>query len=168
MRRQVAIVFLVLLGVLAVLPWGLYEIGLGNINGRPAQPESLGLTDAEALKLWNELKETGPVKVEKLNPYRYVLLLLGYDTYEPCSGERLAWFVARNHNDTNLKDNRISYWHLSGAALTIWLTRNWSTELLLAKAQEIRQEKGTASNPVSTGRDDTARRFLKVLGPRRL
>ena len=38
------------------------------------------------------------------------------------------------------------WWHLSGAALTVWLTRNWSTEQLVAKAREIRRSNRPASN----------------------
>lgn len=146
MRRHVVIVFVVFLGALAALPWVLYEIGLGNINRLPTLSESPGLTDAETTRLWSQLKEVGPIKVEKLNPYRYVMLLFGSESYESRAGERLAWFVARNHNAENINDKRSIYWHLSGAALTIWLTRNLSTEQLLTNAQEIMQRRETASN----------------------
>ena len=146
MRRHVVILSIVFLGVLAALPWVLYEIGLGNINRLPTLSESPGLTDAEATKLWGKLKEVGPVKVEKLNPYKYVTYLFGSEAYESYTGGRLAWFVARNHNAENINNKRSIYWHLSGAALTIWLTRNWNTEQLLTKAQEIMQRKETTSN----------------------
>jgi hypothetical protein len=35
----------------------------------------------------------------------------------------------------HLADRR--YWHLSGAALIIWLTRNWTPTEMVAKAIEL-------------------------------
>lgn len=137
MKKILLITLIVVVGLTMLLPWALYGIGLGNINGRPELPAKNKLTDDEAIKVWHELKEKEQIKVEKLTPYYYVLLMLGIRSTEPTPGARVAWYVARNHNHTSLKNRRMLYWHLSGASLTIWLTRNWNANQLLAKAKEI-------------------------------
>jgi len=48
---------------------------------------------------------------------------------------QIAWVIARSHNAEHLGNHQ--YWHLSGAALTIWLTRNWTPTELIAKAVEL-------------------------------
>jgi hypothetical protein len=42
--------------------------------------------------------------------------------------------VARQYNATHIQSRRPLLWHLSGAALTIWLTHNWSNEQILCEA----------------------------------
>jgi len=66
------------------------------------------------------------------------------DTLPP--GAHLAWLVARNHNQERRTDQRMIWWNLSGAALTIWLTRNWTTDQLVAKAHEIIRSSQPASS----------------------
>ena len=63
------------------------------------------------------------------------------------AGTHLAWFVARHHNADHLKDRRMIWWHMSGAALTIWLTCHWSTDQLTAKAHQILRSAQTAPTP---------------------
>lgn len=140
MRRIVTILFVSLFAGLALMPALLYEVGLRNIKMLPVPPRG-NVTAAEASNLWTQLKETGPIKLQKINPYGYAMRLPLCGTAQQIPGERLAWFVARNHNATNLNDKRDIYWHLSGAALTIWLTQNWTLEQLLAQANEIRARK---------------------------
>jgi hypothetical protein len=49
----------------------------------------------------------------------------------------LAWVIARNYNGSHLKNRRMIFWHLSGAALTIWVSRNWTAEQIVAAAAAI-------------------------------
>lgn len=139
-------VLIVFFGMAVVLPWGIYTFALGNINGRPVPPERAILSEAESDKLWAEVREVGPIRVDKLHPYRYVSFLIGMEDEEHISGESLAWFVARDYNDGNLKSRKMLFWQLSVAALTIWRTRNWTAEQLLTKAKEIMEKKKAASN----------------------
>ena len=125
-------------------PWAIYEVGLSNIAVLPAPPSSSAISVADAKAIWNEFKEPGPVSVEPLSPYGYAFALFSNHSLPP--GARTAWFVARNHNPGNLKDKKMIWWHTSGAALTIWLTQNWSTEQLIAKAYEITHANKPASN----------------------
>jgi hypothetical protein len=48
-------------------------------------------------------------------------------------------------NAEHLSDHR--YWHLSGAALTIWLTRNWAPTELIARAIELESPTATSVVP---------------------
>jgi hypothetical protein len=42
--------------------------------------------------------------------------------------DRAIWLIVRQYNSSHLKDRRMGMWHLSGAALTIWLTQHWTTD----------------------------------------
>jgi hypothetical protein len=48
---------------------------------------------------------------------------------------RRRWWVARSYNTKHLEDRR--WWYPSGAALAIWLTRNWTADELIAKGIEL-------------------------------
>jgi len=119
-------------------PWLMYAYGLSNITGRPVHAKIAVLSPENKALIWKELKEQGAIQVEVLTPYEIYTFLLGKP--DP-AGLHLAWYVARNHNYDHLQDRRMTAWHISGEALTVWLTRNWSTDELLAKALEIRQSK---------------------------
>lgn len=138
--RRIATILLTMLAGLALMPALLYEVGLRNLTAFPVPPRG-DVSAVRASSLWTQLKETGPIKLQKINPYGYAMRLSRFGTSEPIPGERLAWFVARNHNAINLKNRRNIYRHLSGAALTIWLTRNWTVEQLLAQTNEIQARK---------------------------
>jgi hypothetical protein len=43
------------------------------------------------------------------------------------AGQLAAWQIARAHNSDHPVGG-MGWWHLSGAALTIWVTRHWSGE----------------------------------------
>jgi hypothetical protein len=134
-RRVLLVIAILGLAVVVIGPWLLYELGLANVIGRPSLPNSVPVPIAEAQGVWRKLREDGPIEIEPLNPYGYVLELVSSDGAR--SGSKVAWFVARNHNGSNLHNRRMIWWHLSGAALTIWLTRHWSRDQLIAKAHEL-------------------------------
>ncbi|MEJ1966761.1 MAG: hypothetical protein WDO56_36540 [Gammaproteobacteria bacterium] len=51
-------------------------------------------------------------------------------------GAKAAWIIARDYNMSHLRRRETLWWHLSGAALTIWLTRNWTSDEILRVASE--------------------------------
>lgn len=144
-RRILFAITSIVLAVLLLGPWAIYEAGLANIVVLPTPPSTTPVSVADAKAIWSEFKEPGSMTVEPLSPYGYALALFTDLPLPP--GAHVAWFVARNHNSENLKNRRMIWWHTSGAALTIWLTRNWSTEQLTAKAYEITHASQPASNP---------------------
>ena len=135
LRRVLLAITTLGLPVALIGPWLLYELGLANVVGRPSLPNSVPASAAQAQAVWRDLREDGPIEVTPLNPYGYVIAVLSQN--EPSPGAKVAWFVARNHNLANLSNRRMIWWHLSGASLTIWLTRHWSPDQLIAKAHEL-------------------------------
>lgn len=136
-KSLVAVLGLILVALLSA-PWLMYAYGLSNITGRPVHAKIAAPSPEDKVLIWKELKEQGAMQVEVLTPYEIYTLLLGKP--DP-AGLHLAWYVARNHNYDHLQDRRMVNWHISGEALTVWLTRHWSTDELMAKALEIRQSK---------------------------
>lgn len=128
------------LALLLSAPWAIYELGLSNIATLPVPPDSPKTTAATEKAIWDQFEKPGPVAVTPMSPYSYIAVMAANEM-SLTPGARIAWFVARNHNAGNLKNRRTIWWHLSGIALTIWLTRNWSTDQLIAKANEISSRK---------------------------
>ena len=73
-------------------------------------------------------------KIEKLNPWKYTLIIINNEQQSLPEGTKLAWSIAKDYTSTNLKTNSNTYWHLSGTALTIWLTNNWTEKQIITKA----------------------------------
>jgi hypothetical protein len=146
MKRR-NLIWLVLLGAalstVAAFPWLIYWIGLGMIDGRP-EYATRAATAEEVDSLRKRLRISQPVQIDALSPYSY--LLLGADKGKSTA---VAWVIARAHNVEHLSDRR--YWHLSGAALIIWLTRNWTPTELVAKAVELERDRPSPSKPSGGG-----------------
>jgi hypothetical protein len=137
--KRIATALLVLCIVtLSVGPWAVYWLALQGLDGSPALPTSAA-TAQERRDIWQKVGGHGEPTIAAISPYRYFSL-----SPEEQAGVRLAWSVASNYNLEHLKYEGMFWWHFSGAALTIWLTRNWTTEQLLSKAVEIRRRNGSA------------------------
>jgi len=137
-------IFFISVVAIASVPWLLYAIGLMNVSGRP-EHATLSITDAEAERLWNELREIGPVQVSRIGPWDYVLLIISDEPLKGHPGMKAAGFLAGHYNSGNIYNKRMAFWHLSNAAITIWLSRNWTTREILSKVKEInnRNSSGT-------------------------
>jgi hypothetical protein len=129
-RRNLVVLVLVVttLSIATTAPWLIYWIGLNEIEGRPTR-SSHTVTAEQVDCLSKRLRISQPVQVDPISPYSYIL-----QGVHPSASTRIAWVIARSHNAKHLSDRR--YWHLSGAALTIWLTRNWTPIELIASAIE--------------------------------
>lgn len=125
----IALMMATLLSTAAAAPWVLYWKGLNEIEGRPTAATHRATTE-QIDGLFKKLRLTQPAQIRPMSPYSY---LLQGGTSEPSA--RVAWVVARSYNGKHLSDRR--YWHLSGAALTVWLTRNWTPTELIAAAAEL-------------------------------
>jgi hypothetical protein len=111
------------------LPWGLYWLGLSGIEGRPKPPVQLASPE-DQMRKWAAARGVGAPEVPHLNPYSYVGLFL--DTGPNKAGVLVAWWEASDFLIEHQRHRGMGWWHLSGAALTIWLTRNWTPEQLLS------------------------------------
>ncbi len=116
-----------------LVPWALYFGGLGGINGRPSYAENVP-TIENVQALWKEFRINEPPEFKKLTPHGYILMFF---RGEIDSSSAFAWHIAKHYNLHNLKYKGNSWWHFSGAALTIWISRNWTEEQIVARAVEI-------------------------------
>ena|SRR5258708_117439 len=134
----IGLILAVMIGIGAG-PWLLYGIGLAMVDGRPPYASQIVVTPEDAEALWRGLRIPQPVRLDPVSPYSYVqALVLGDETILGPS-THIAWLIARSYNIEHLTDHRA--WHLSGAALTIWLTRNWTSNELLARAVELEKKR---------------------------
>src|SRR5258708_8836943 len=140
-RRNLIVVVLVVttLSAAAAAPWLIYWIGLGKIEGGPT-PATQTVTTDKMDGLFKRLRISQPVRIDPLSPYSYF-----FQDVHPGASTRIAWAIARSHNAKHLSDRR--YWHLSGAALIIWLTRNWTPTELIAGAIELETPMATSAAP---------------------
>jgi hypothetical protein len=137
--HQMVTVFVVVISVMVlVLPLVVYEFSLAQVTDRPA----FAIRDYSPDERQNfqaRLKVRAVDAYQASNPYLYLYEFVRSGQEE--GGSRslvLAWLVARDHNSRNRdpeKSNR--WWHLSGAALTIWITRNWTEQQVLNKLIEL-------------------------------
>jgi hypothetical protein len=143
-RRQVLIVVALVvtpLSAAAAAPWLIYWFGLSQIEGRPTA--ATGTVTAEQTdRLFKQLRIPQPVQIDPISPYTYFL-----QGTRPNTSTRVAWIIARSYNAKYLSDRRMLIWHLSGMALTVWLTRNWTPTELIAKAIELEAPIATSTAP---------------------
>jgi hypothetical protein len=130
-----------LIVLIALAPLGLYALGLSNVDGRPSPASSGHPTAADEALLERTFRISQPITVEPLSPWSYVTSALEDPKRTAASGGvDAAWVVARHYNAHHLENRSSTWWHLSGAALTIWITRHWtSDQVLSAAAALIRQ-----------------------------
>lgn len=115
-------------------PWLLYELGLSRFDAMPARPTQLATAEQQAW-VWAQARGAGAPKVAPRNPYGYVMHLLSRDgRAEP--GELVAYWVASEYN-LRQPPRSMAWWHLSNAALVIWLSRHWTTEEIASAAHAI-------------------------------
>ena len=139
MRRLVVGGLISLVLVVLLAPWGLYELALSNVDGRPVPPQGTQISVEDEALLRHHLKTHSRISIEPLSPWRYVAALVMSDREQSLlgSGADAAWLIARNYNASHLKDRHIICWHMSGAALTIWITRHWTADQILAGAADL-------------------------------
>lgn len=152
-------VLMMLLGSAMVLifyaPILLYWCGLGGIEGRPQPPLHLACQEQKQW-VWGKARGTGVPHVEEKNPYTYFWPLIRGEHPSNRAGAVVAWWVASDYLLTHQRHRGMGWWHLSGAALTIWVTRNWtSDEILTAAANglQMREKKRKEASDKADGLD---------------
>jgi len=137
--RKLQYVFLAAAIGLICWPQLLYGVGLSMVHGRPMRPKT-SLSVPESRSVWLVMKEQGHMRLRKLSPFTAVALGA---TYIPLTvpGVKIAGFIAEDHlaRTRCRKDKRVK--PIMKTALTIWLTRNWKLDELLARAAQIIKER---------------------------
>jgi hypothetical protein len=135
----------VLGGLISLAPPGLYALGLSNVNGRPSPPASCHPTPTDRAFLERTFRMSQPMTVKPLSPWAYVNFILEDDARNAATGGvEATWLVAQHYNAQHLKDRRSIAWHLSGAALTIWIRRHWSSDEVLCAAVDVLRQSPTS------------------------
>lgn len=140
MARRFGFLLIGTLGLMLILPWCAYWIGLQRLSQYPVPPvENLSATQREWV--WSFTKGSGEPVIVPLSPYSYL-----YDIFiskgKTDRSTLVAWWVASDHLTNQGSRQRMLWWHLSGAALTIWLTRNWTEQQMTAAAFVALEHKG--------------------------
>lgn len=130
-RVSASVVSLVLLLAL-IAPILLYLWGLSNVDGRPQRPNNMA-TSEEQSRIWKKAGGGGHVAVQAMNPFGFFGRFLG-DSYVAPAGEVAAYWIARSYLLEHRRGEGMAAWHTGVAALTIWITRNWSAEEILTAA----------------------------------
>ncbi len=118
---------LVLLAVIASLPGVVYLIALARVHGRPVAANPADYSSDAIDASWTRCDEKTPVAVQAISPWGWAGEFLFGHTLEASPGERAAWRIASTHNLAHPVGGNL-WWHASGAALTIWVTRHWSPQ----------------------------------------
>jgi hypothetical protein len=161
-RRIGISVLAIVAAFVAIAPWALYWSILNNVEGRPKHAISQTFTAEDETALQAHLRMPEPYQGGSLTPHSLIWGQLLW----PMLQEALYEFVDRDgHLSINIairqnnsrfwavpgpiaRDYLIQFnrthqrldWHPSNAALTIWLTRNWTRTQLIAKAIELDRE----------------------------
>lgn len=129
--RNTLAALLALSGVAFSIPAIVYGVGLLKIEGRPVPADPRNYSTAELSAAWQRCHDRLPVSVVPLNPWGVAAGFFWGDGQMHGAGQYAAMRVARAHNDQHVSGGMF-WWHLSGGALTIWVTRNWTAEQIAA------------------------------------
>jgi hypothetical protein len=124
-------------------PVALYWLGLSAIEGRPTKPTQIASVEQQSL-VWKRAHGEGEPRVEADNPYAYLASILSSQRQRTPPGQLVTWWVASDYLAKQEGHKGMGWWHLSGAALSIWLSRNWTSEEILSAAARSRQSASDA------------------------
>lgn len=140
MARRFGFLLIGTLGLVLILPWCAYWVGLHRLSKYPVPPAET-VSAAQREWVWSLAKDSGESVTVPLSPYSYL-----YDAFiskgQTDRNTRIAWWVASDYLINQDSGQRMLWWHLSGAALTIWLTGNWTEQQMTAAAFVALQHSG--------------------------
>lgn len=137
--RFIALVLLsAIVALLLALPLGLYWLGLNGVEGLPQKPSQLVSKERQAI-VWKRARGGGVPRIDQMNPYSFAVSLVVKEDPKTPPDQLIAWWVASDYLLSHQRQKGMGWWHLCGAALTIWLTRNWTSEEILSAAVLLRE-----------------------------
>lgn len=142
LQRSLIAIVLFILALVFSIPWGLYYLGLKDIDGKPDLPAHMISGDMQQ-KIWAESGYEGQPESVALNPVSYILSAAGQDAPPPVT--LFAWRVASSYQRQHHAHEGVMWQQLSGGALTIWLSRHWTIDQLLSKVAELEEKKRQTS-----------------------
>lgn len=138
-RQFLAFVTCATFALLLIFPLILYWMGLNAVDGRPEKPRQLATIEEQSI-IWKHARGTCTPHVSADDPYSYLASILFAQSKKHTPPDQLVtWWVARDYLSTHKRYKGMGWWHLSGAALTIWLSRNWTTEEILSGVAQLQK-----------------------------
>ena len=126
MRKAIAAVGF-FIAAIALLPWGLYAVGLAGVEGRPVPLEPQNRSP-ELMR--EQLTLIDAPTVCRLSPWGFFARIVSNSSQvDQCAVA--AEIVARHFKGAG------DAGHLSVAALTIWVSRNWTSDQMLDTASSL-------------------------------
>lgn len=132
-RRLLTILLCITVTLLLALPPGLYWLGLSGVDGVPEKPLQLASKEQQAL-VWKRAHGNGVPRIAAINPYSFAMTLFVKKDPGVDPEQVIVWWVAADYLISHQRHSGMSWWHLSGAALAIWLSRHWTQEEILSAA----------------------------------
>lgn len=132
-RYFTTIVLCITTTLILAFPLGLYWLGLSGVDSLPEKPLHLASKEQQAL-VWKRALGDGVPRIKAMSPYSLAITLLVNNASSASPDQLIVWRVASNYLLSHQRHKGMSWWHLSGAALTIWLSRNWTDEEILSAA----------------------------------
>jgi len=145
MMRRTLISFFFIICFLLASPILIYHWGLSQLDSKP-QASTLRLTSQQQYQIWHSLEHTysegSKPSLKKMNPYiaikHYYCVIRDFENRQKCHdidpGFALASFAVRPQIHqalfTGVSDN--TQWQVTWFSYSIWVTRNWSLEEVLA------------------------------------
>ena len=119
----------VLVAGIALLPGLLYLLGLALVEGRPKPadraPSGVAACSSEPRAGY-----------QPMTPWSFTTRFFDPEALKKATDvEREAFWVARRHLTRQPRHDMLR-WHLSSTALTIWITRHWSTAQIADTARK--------------------------------
>ncbi len=142
--RGLAATVALALALCLLAPWLAYEIALARLPALPARPQQLA-TPQQQDEVWRKAGGEGALVVEPMNPYGFIIALMARDRVLP--RERLAFWVSSEHLLAQPREGGMMGWHLSNTALSIWLTRHWSSQELATAAYAVAAKRRSGQRP---------------------
>lgn len=141
MKRRWAIlagIVFILLAAVGLAVEGFYRLRLAALNGLPGPPPTELLSETLVQVAWVEFEGLGPIAVQRISSVRFAaeLAFNGLGGWrEAAPGMRLTAFCARGIiQDRAVGPTGSIAFNLDLASLSIWMSRNWSTEEIVACA----------------------------------
>lgn len=125
-QRALLSLLVVFASILSV-PGIIYVVGLARVHGRPVPADPSQYSSEAISAAWMRCREQIPIAVHASNPWSFAYKFMFADPLEATPGERASWRIASTHNSRHRSGDML-WWHTSGAALSIWITRHWSAE----------------------------------------
>lgn len=146
--KKLLIVIALLAAFFAALPAVAYWMGMDNMDAKPMPPMGLSYPAYQADAVWEERRELPPIFMKAITPWHFYHLIWcsrndsDIEDFLSCGyeypGLKAAAYVAKRHLHDHLKQRGLIWRYLSRSALTIWITRHWTVEEVVAELIRIK------------------------------